>query len=214
MDGVESDRIDWDRRSYDDNMMLLAFGCLNPAVAYLPHCIFIDTSDAVKAILEVVGAKGGIWGAEPWFDLGGNEYIPPWDPDPDDFILWEAPRNQERILRGGYCISGQFTMVIDSRTPAEVLAKSYSIDRDELTLCQFLDYVHGLMDDLRWACIPLQEDVDCTMFVAKHTEEGLVTEVEARLRRMAVRVFRLRRGENRFHWDHVLDPHCRPDAEA
>jgi hypothetical protein len=88
----------------DDQMMLVAFGTVNPAIADLPHCICPLSQDEIPTVLDVVHAKGGIWGELPLFNADGTRYVPPWEEVAADFSLWEVPSNQSKLRRG---LSGQ-----------------------------------------------------------------------------------------------------------
>ncbi len=85
----------------DDYMMLLAFGSVNPDIARFNHIISRLSPLCVKTVLSTVGAKGGVWGEEPLVNTCGEPYIPPWEPNPEDYVLWELPKNQARIDEGG-----------------------------------------------------------------------------------------------------------------
>jgi hypothetical protein len=200
----------WDKLeqlSDDDNVMMLAFGTLDPSIGRFPHCLFRASEDTLKTVLEVVGAKGGLWGDEPRVTLAGEPYLPPEDGRIiEDFVLWELPQNQGYVLsNGGYAKLGAFLMVIDVRTPEDVLTKIYSSkgseeDDSHYGHYEYIERVSDWLEDLKWTYIPLTEELEFALFAAAPAHEGWVQEVENRLRMCKKTVFRLKPGVDRFHW--------------
>ncbi|MEN6497153.1 MAG: hypothetical protein ABFD16_22895 [Thermoguttaceae bacterium] len=129
---------DMDHLSHDDAMMMIAFGTMNPAIATLPHWVYRLSRVAVPTVLDVAGGKGGIWGEVPLYAEDGTDYIPPWEPAPNDFVLWEVPANQARVLAGG--IETPFNIIIDSRTPPEFVGwverTMENTPESEMLICQ------------------------------------------------------------------------------
>jgi hypothetical protein len=188
-------------QSSDDHMMMTAFGTLNPSIATLPHCICPVSPTVRSCILDVVGAKGGLWGGQPQFDEIGDYYIPPWETDHSKFVLWETPANQSLILQDIRIVAEFTKMIIDTRTSAEVLEKTYSYDFvGGITFPVFLDQVKLWMDDLRWALIPLEGEIDFDLFVVRKDLAVWADEVRSRLIRQGYKAFALTPGKNRFHW--------------
>ncbi len=204
MDANDLSPTEWEGLSHDDHMMLLTFGSLNPSLAAFTHSIFLLSPASVGIVLGVVGAKGGIWGDQPLVDAQGERHIPPWEPSPEDFLLWEVPANQSEIEKGKIWKLEQFTMLIDSRTPLNMLAETYLFDPDGKGFLEFTEQVSAWLERLRWALIPLGDDVDYAIFVTSRDCAGWVEEVERQLHENGEVAFGLRPGKGRFHWDEPM----------
>lgn len=200
MDPTITDAQEWERLPVSDRMMFLAFGSLNPPIARFPHCIFESSGESLALVLSIVGLKGGVWGDYPPVDAKGKPYVPPWEEDPEHFTLWEIPENQSRIARGCPVYVGQFTMVIDTRTPTATLARMYSVEGEDGPYYEYIHRVSEWIDELRWAYIPLGDELDYEMFVVSQPWHELVTRVELEFRKQNKRVFRLKPQAERFDW--------------
>src|SRR5947209_17336628 len=98
-------------------LLTRCLGSTAPALAYLPHCLIQPGRQAVATVLKATHTTGGIFGDQPEWDRDGRFYLGDIGKQPQDFSLWEQPKNQELVLEhGGYAKLDQFTAVIDSRT--------------------------------------------------------------------------------------------------
>jgi hypothetical protein len=194
--------------SFDDAMMMQCFGSLNPPIALYPHCIFEAGARTLRLVLDVVGAKGGIWGGySPLIDGQGHPYDDSGEGNLADFSLWQLPDNQDLVLEsGGNAKLSQFTMVIDSQARPELLLKLDDVVRNRplntnpyyYDAC--LEHVAKCMDELKWAYIPLTDETWFALFVVADDRERWRNEVEAALRQSDEPVFRLTPERDRFHW--------------
>lgn len=193
----------YDRLPMQEKWMVLCFGSVSPPIAEFPHCIFVRSRRSLAVILELTDAKGGIWGDEPLVDRNGAPYIGPEDGRIiEDFPLWEMPENQELVLRSGWAGKiGTFTMVIDSRTPPEVLSGTYSESRDDEGDYPYYKYIERIsrwITALRWAYIPLGDECDLALFVVSDSCKAWALEAETALRTGGEPVTRLRAGGGRY----------------
>jgi hypothetical protein len=196
---------DYSDTLHDDQKMLFAFGTLDPSIAYLPHCICSLAEDEIIIILDVVKAKGGIWGELPQFDENGNYFTPPWEDDLKTFSLWETPANQSIVLKGISNFAEFTKMIIDTKTPLEVLAKTYSYNFEGKTFPVFLDQVRLWINDLKWALIALEGDNDYDLFVVREDLAVWAEEVLKKFLARGYKAFKLQAGQDRFYWTEPKD---------
>jgi hypothetical protein len=187
----EAGNEDDQRRS--EEWLKFHFASLRPPLAYLPHCLFRQGREALTAVLKAANAKGGIFGDHPRWDHDGRPYI---GFGKEEFTLWQLPINQEHVLRyGAYAKLGQFTAVIDSRTPPALYWQMYSEAESPDAGISCYDWwianIARWLPELRWAYIPLTEDSPFAMFVARESDGALVEAVKAELATQGIHCFEL-----------------------
>jgi len=197
---MNSSREDDDSKSKE--LLEFHFGSAQPSLAFLPHCLFRIEKQALIIVLQAANAKGGIFGDTVYWDreeriyLGVNETT-------KTFLLWELPKNQELVLeRGWHAKLGQFTAVINSRTPSDVIRLMNS-EANWMDYMWWIENIARWLPDLGWAYIPLTEDSPYAMFVARESDAALVVKIRTELISKGMEVFSLEVQGNKVSWPEV-----------
>ena len=179
------------------------FRSSKPGLAFLPHCIFKKSREALTEVLAVCKVAGGIFGNYPSYDRKGKIYISPTGNDTDEFSLWEIPGNQEKVLNyGAIGKLEDFTAIIDSRTPKEVLASMHAelnnVDAQHFNYSWWIESIANWVPRLGWAYIPLSDETAFAIFAAK--EAPIVSAVESRLVALELHPFTLIIQDHKVSW--------------
>lgn len=159
---------------------------LRPRVSAFPNVVQISSQKFLRYVLHVSGCRGATWNRHPPYLEDGT----PFDADLDrisSFKLWDADANQRQIEKEYYCQLGNFNMVIDARTPEELL-QWYDLACEEnhreiwnYTIFGFHWHLFApRMKEIRWAYIPLSDEFPLAMFVTHPNYEGWVQAVKQR----------------------------------
>ncbi len=186
-----------------EQQMLITFGTFVPQIASFPHCIIPDDSRNLQEVFRTVDCMIGIWGnAEPDWDAAGEPFIPPEDGDyADSFTLWELPENQGEVIDFAKWDSVPFRMLIDSRTPIDVLHRLFQCDVDYDDYDFHLDRLSEFIEELRWAYVALEHEGAFALFVAAPDQSMLVDQIRETLQRTGRLAFSLARRGERWYWD-------------
>src|SRR5437879_3035200 len=105
-----------DSSAPSDATLEIAFGTTDPCLARFPHCIFKNSDAAIQTVAEQFGGTIAVWGDRPWYDIGGKQYVPQWEPDPvHEFELWKLSQNQDCALHySKYRNSSEFVMIVSA----------------------------------------------------------------------------------------------------
>lgn len=196
------DHRELEKLSPSDRQMLLTFGTFVPRSARFPHCIMYHEFKELREVLRVVGGKAGIWGPDPLVDSLGQPFLPPEDGDMTGlFDLWELPENQQQVADFARQDSILFSMLIDTKTPDNVLSELYKFDVQYDDYYFYLNQLSEWIENLRWAYVPLEYEGMFALFVTPNHGRQLVEEVREALQRAGCVVFSLAQRGERWHWD-------------
>lgn len=192
----------------NEDMFVDCFGSAATRLSSLPHCVsrceWEVGKSFLRSILDVTNAVGARWGSQRGnlVDTDGSFLLRDFHDDPSLFhSLWMLPHNQQELACEGALPVQEFSMVINVDTPPSVLAKLAQGCRKGKQLSFWhddcLNLVVDLIDELRWAYIPLSDEIYFGMFVTRKSDSAWITNVAKRLSVSGEEVYAIRSRDGR-----------------
>ena len=124
--------------------MKVAFGRFDPPLAEFPHCIFVPTLERYRIAVRTTGCKAGLFGgSSPLVRPDGSPYVHDGDPE-EDFVFWEAERNQGLLDQGwGPHGTQSAPFIISTRTPVSLLKRMAAVAKEDYKGQDCYDYYYG-----------------------------------------------------------------------
>lgn len=188
---------DWAKIPYENYLLYISFGSVNPIIAKRPHKLVQNSSFIFRKILSIMGDKAATIKRYIPSLVGSDYHISLYE----EIKAWEKPENQEWLISQVENMKYEYqnNILFKSSITIDAISK---LSKLNYRVCEreWFNLIDEILDELQWAYVPLPEDTPLDFFVVRDDLAGKLDELEEEFSKEGWVIKSLRKGKDRYHW--------------